>query len=34
VIQGVALSAADDVARIERGSLILDGVYSQLQRGR
>ena len=32
VIQGVALAAADDAARIERGSLVLDGVYSQLQR--
>ena len=34
VMQGLALTMSDDVDRIARGSLVLDGLYSQLQRGR
>ena len=34
VIQGVALATADDAERIDRGGLVLDGVYAQLQRAR
>jgi hypothetical protein len=34
VMQGVALAMSDDADRIARGSLILDGLYSQVQRER
>jgi hypothetical protein len=34
VMQGVALAVSDDADRIARGALVLDGLYSQLQRGR
>jgi hypothetical protein len=34
VMQGVALAMSDDADRIARGALVLDGLYSQLNRGR
>jgi hypothetical protein len=34
VMQGVALAMSDDADRISRGALILDGLYSQVQRQR
>jgi hypothetical protein len=34
VIQGVTLAPGGDAERIERGTLVLDGVYAQLQRRR
>jgi hypothetical protein len=34
VMQGVALTMSDDTDRIARGALVLDGLYSQLQRAR
>lgn len=32
VIQGIALATTDDAERIERGTLVLDGLYGQLSR--
>ena len=34
VMQGVAFTMSDDADRVARGALILDGLYSQVQRGR
>jgi hypothetical protein len=32
VVQGIALATKDDAERIERGALVFDGLYSQLER--
>lgn len=34
VMRGIALETDDDAERIARGSLVLDGLYGQLKRGR
>jgi hypothetical protein len=32
VVQGIALATKDDAERIERGALVFDGLYGQLER--